>query len=88
MPDNHPDFEAAMNYRDQFTFGTAEEEAVTGLINLLTANDTFTYARRWRIHRSRDVAADKAYEEGVSKAFETYHAECAESRATQSGGDQ
>lgn len=51
------DFDAASDYRNQFAFGTAEEKAVTGLLNLLTENDTFAYARQWRIHRAATRSA-------------------------------
>lgn len=49
------DFDAALAYRDQFTFGTPEYQALTGLINLFIDSDTFTHAMRSRL---RDEAAN------------------------------
>ena len=43
MPETR-DFDAVLDYRNQFTVGTPEWEALTGLINLLIDMDTFTHA--------------------------------------------
>ncbi|MDF3309730.1 hypothetical protein P3H15_32450 [Rhodococcus sp. T2V] len=53
------DLEAAITYRDQFKYGTPEREALTGLIDLLIDNYTFSYANAWRDMRDHEDAANR-----------------------------